>query len=262
VARLLVSVRSADEARRAIEAGADIIDVKEPDFGSLGRADPSVWCRVRSALPPTLPLTLALGELSEWLEPGQPELPAEAWAGISYRKLGLAGSGAHWRQAWRELRFRLGVERCPPWIAVAYADWKAAAAPDPDAILETASDSPEISGILIDTWAKTEPFRVDATWIAWAKRVRQARLMLAVAGGLDRQLIPSLAPLAPDIVAVRGAACLGGQRRAAIDPDRVAALARVVAALPALPDSPSLSSPHDHACTSNLTPWASGNSEP
>ena len=263
MARLLVSVRSADEACRAVEAGADIIDVKEPDNGSLGRADFSVWCQVRSALPPTVPLSVALGELSEWLGPTQPAPPADAWEGISYRKLGLARAGLGWCQAWLDLRSRLGQgEKNPPWIAVAYADWKAAAAPDPNAILETASVSPEIAGILIDTWAKTEPFRVDATWIAWVKRVRQAGLMLAVAGGLDRPAIPALAPLAPDVVAVRGAACLGGVRRAGIDPHRVADLARTVSALPVLPDSPSLSSPQNQPGTSNLTPWASGRSAP
>jgi uncharacterized protein (UPF0264 family) len=57
---LLVSVRSADEARRAIVARAAIIDVKEPDRGSLGRAECSVWVEVRSALPPIIPLSVAL----------------------------------------------------------------------------------------------------------------------------------------------------------------------------------------------------------
>ncbi|MFM7835691.1 MAG: (5-formylfuran-3-yl)methyl phosphate synthase, partial [Planctomycetaceae bacterium] len=35
--RLLVSVRSADEAVVAATGGADIIDIKEPRHGSLGR---------------------------------------------------------------------------------------------------------------------------------------------------------------------------------------------------------------------------------
>ena len=38
MAKLLVSVRSADEAEVALEGGADIIDVKEPLHGSLGWA--------------------------------------------------------------------------------------------------------------------------------------------------------------------------------------------------------------------------------
>ena len=38
MAELLVSVRSADEAKAALAGSADIIDIKEPDHGSLGRA--------------------------------------------------------------------------------------------------------------------------------------------------------------------------------------------------------------------------------
>ena len=35
--RLLVSVRSAEEVSAALAGGADIIDAKEPERGSLGR---------------------------------------------------------------------------------------------------------------------------------------------------------------------------------------------------------------------------------
>ena len=38
--RLLVSVRSAAEARAALSGGADIIDAKEPSLGSLGAVGP------------------------------------------------------------------------------------------------------------------------------------------------------------------------------------------------------------------------------
>jgi uncharacterized protein (UPF0264 family) len=54
-----------------------------------------------------------------------------------------------------------------------------------------------------------------------------------IAGSLGLDTIPHLEPFAPDIVAVRGAACVGGDRRAGIDPLRVAGLAKVAADLPA-----------------------------
>src|SRR5690554_1200212 len=40
--RLLVSVRSPEEAEAALVGGADLIDVKEPAAGSLGRAADAV----------------------------------------------------------------------------------------------------------------------------------------------------------------------------------------------------------------------------
>src|SRR5205807_1071510 len=66
LARLLVSVRSPDEALAAIKGGADIIDVKEPAHGPLGRADAAVWRAVREAVPPSIPVSVALGEWDEW----------------------------------------------------------------------------------------------------------------------------------------------------------------------------------------------------
>ena len=46
MAGLLVSVRSAEEARAALAGGATVIDIKEPDRGPLGRAEPEVWQQV------------------------------------------------------------------------------------------------------------------------------------------------------------------------------------------------------------------------
>ncbi|MEX0712176.1 MAG: (5-formylfuran-3-yl)methyl phosphate synthase, partial [Pirellulales bacterium] len=40
--KLLVSVRSLAEARLALAAGVDLIDLKEPARGSLGALDPAV----------------------------------------------------------------------------------------------------------------------------------------------------------------------------------------------------------------------------
>jgi uncharacterized protein (UPF0264 family) len=231
VAKLLVSVRSASEAKLAVNAGAAIVDVKEPDLGSLGRAPWPIWREVRDACPDSVRVSVALGELTEWLDRA-PELPPGAWSGLSFRKLGLAGAPPDWQTLWTRLKSDPKLCAGPPWIAVAYADWQASAAPDPDVVLEVARQTPSIEGILVDTFSKSAPFRPDAAWTAWAARVHEAGLILATAGGFDLVAITKLGAIAPDIVAVRGAACFGGDRRAAIDPGRVARLACCVAALP------------------------------
>ena len=66
MAGLLVSVRSADEARAAVDGGASVVDVKEPDRGPLGRASAATWRAVRAAVPPAIPVSVALGELRDW----------------------------------------------------------------------------------------------------------------------------------------------------------------------------------------------------
>jgi uncharacterized protein (UPF0264 family) len=232
VAQLLVSVRSAEEARLALVGGASIIDVKEPDRGALGRASCAVWREVVSAVGAEAPVSVALGELEEWLGGSSPRLPENPWVGISYRKLGLAAARPDWKQSWRGLRTSLDELTGPSWIAVVYADWQAARSPRPVTVVEEALESPAISGVLVDTWDKSQLSKLDPSCHYWIERIKREGKILALAGGLTLESIPSLAAFAPDIVAVRGAACVGGDRRAGIDPVRVAGLAKAAADLP------------------------------
>ena len=64
------------------------------------------------------------------------------------------------------------------------------------------------------------------TWKPMVDRVRDSGRFVALAGSLDVEAIGRLAPLAPDIFAVRGSACAGGDRLGPIDSERVSILAR------------------------------------
>jgi uncharacterized protein (UPF0264 family) len=234
LAGLLVSVRSVPEARAALAGGASVIDVKEPERGPLGCAEVQVWRDIRGVVPAGLPVSVALGELRDWVRGGRRPPEPGQFDGLAYRKLGLsgAGAGAGWERAWAALRREWGPG--PSWIAVVYADWARAEAPDPDAVAEAAMAAEDCAGLLIDTWDKSRPSPIaaDAFWCRWFDRVRTRSggpLLIALAGGLDAAAIARLAPLGPDLFAVRGAACDGGDRRGAIDPGRVAVLVRAVA---------------------------------
>ena len=48
--KLLVSVRDAAEARLAVEAGVDLIDVKEPSAGPLGAAAAETLAEIAAAV--------------------------------------------------------------------------------------------------------------------------------------------------------------------------------------------------------------------
>ena len=233
MAKLLVSVRSAIEAQAAIAGGAAIIDVKEPSRGSLGRADWSVWRAVRQAVPAAMAVSVALGELNEWSETGPREFPSGCWSGIAFRKLGLAKAGPDWCARWRDLRQRLDVEEAsrpaatggrPAWVAVLYLDWEAAGAPHPDAVVREAAAIADCAGVLFDTWDKSRRTGVDASWAPRIARVKELGRFVAMAGSLDAAAIRRLRPWEPEVFAVRGAACAGGDRRAPIDPERVARL--------------------------------------
>lgn len=226
MAGLLVSVRSPAEAVDAVAGGAAIIDVKEPERGPLGRADAEVWARVRRVVPPEIPISVALGELSEWSELGPLPFGEAALNGVAYCKLGMAGASGDWVKRWKELRASLGPG--PSWVAVIYADWLEARAPSPAALLDVALAVPECAGVLIDTWGKGRSTPLDETWIATIERIRASRRFVTLAGGLDETAIAQLSDLVPDYFAVRGEACVDGNRRGRIDRARVARLCRAV----------------------------------
>ena len=222
---LLVSVRSLEEAAAALEGGADLIDVKEPSRGALGRSDREtigrIVAHVRSAAPDT-PVSAALGEL--------PGLRAEDFPGpVDYVKVGLAGCRFHagWQQAFFALQQRFEEQACsawgfgPRWIAVAYADHDAAEAPPFAEVLDLAVDG-GCDGLLIDTYAKSGRRLNDSLpaheLARWIDRAHEQDLFVACAGRLCSDLLPEVLGADPDIVAIRSAACSGGDRLATVDP--------------------------------------------
>jgi len=230
VARLLVSVRSAEEARSALAGGASIIDVKEPANGPMGRASIATWAEVRRVVPASVALSAALGELNEWFGDATPDVAPDAPRGFSFVKAALAGAGPNWIERWRALRGRLGAPGVR-WFVVAYADWRAAEAPSPETLLDFAD---EFDGVLFDTWDKSRPAAWTRELLGVVSEFQGRGVSTAMAGGLAEERlreIPWIRP--PDVVAVRGAACEGGDRRRAVDPARVAELAAIVRGLPA-----------------------------
>jgi len=236
-----------------VAGGADIIDVKEPSRGSLGRAEPAVWQSVRAVVPRAIPVSVALGELNDWIGTEKPHVSASAWAGIDFCKLGLAGAPADWIERWARIRhdIRQRSIECPNWVAVVYLDWQAAHTPEPDAIISAAIEVPECRVVLFDTWSKAAGSRLDKSWKPRVERVLNSGRTVALAGSLDCPSIKRLKSWRPGIFAVRGAACTGGDRLASIESARVERLVEAARSAADLALAPAGSLPIQ---TSNRTP--------
>ena len=231
---LLVSVRDAGEAAAALAGRADVIDVKEPSRGPLGAADADVIASVVAAVAGRAPVSFAAGELLEWSPTRWATYLDAIGGGVAYCKLGLAGCRevADWPKRWRRAvaMLRGGTEP----VAVAYADWLAAAAPPPDDVFQHAR-SIGCRVILVDTWDKHGGTLLDlwrSTEItAFARQVRDARLALVLAGSLVGEHLVTAAGLRPALVAIRGAGCDGG-RSGRVSAEKVAAIRAAIDGCP------------------------------
>jgi len=224
--KLLVSVRSRQEACLAVEAGVDLIDVKEPNAGSLGRATAAVWHEI-AELANQAPLSAALGELRDWEDGIAAELPPS----FSFAKLGLAGM-AHeaWQPRWQRALARLpsGVQR----VAVVYADHVAAQAPPAGDVLSAARDA-DCRAVLVDTFVK-DSRGLFAWWSldevsAFVNGAQQRGMLAVVAGSLKRDDVPRVQSIGADYLAVRGAVC-ETDRAAALHGPRLLELMQVMCA--------------------------------
>jgi (5-formylfuran-3-yl)methyl phosphate synthase len=237
--QLLVSVRSAEEVGPALAGGADIIDAKEPNNGSLGRVSAETLVRIAAELPPERNLSVALGDVSSTAEVDEAFQIVRRFHRTKpiYLKLGFAGVVARY-QIQQLIYYALGqVGSGYRIIPVAYADAARAQTVAPDVLLELVRDTP-VSGMLLDTYRKdgTDLFawsELEAL-AQWVRRVQQRGLLAAVAGSLDTHQFGQLWNVRPDIVGVRGAACEGG-RQGRISAERVTALRHLLQEEPGVP---------------------------
>jgi uncharacterized protein (UPF0264 family) len=225
---LLVSVRSAEEALAALDGGADLIDIKEPARGSLGRADDAALVEVLKAVAGRKPVSAACGELLE--NHAAPPCKLGEWH-LRYLKWGLAGCGE--REDWPALLEAAAGRSpfaCRP-VAVAYADWQRAKAPRPAEVC-TFACAKRWGAFLLDTWRKDGRTLLDFLSLdevaQFIERCRRADVPVALAGSLGCPQIETLLPLTPDWFAVRGAVCRKGNREDGIDAERVRELSRLI----------------------------------
>ncbi len=207
--RLLVSVRNEAEADVACRQGADLVDVKEPAHGSLGAAEPATLAAIVERLAGRVPVSVALGELLE----GRSLSPSLADR-LQYAKFGLADclKQADWIDCWTRALEALpaGVQG----VAVAYADWQSAGAPDPWTVLAEAARL-GCAAVLVDTWDKSRGSLIAHLDLAelgrWVAAAQETGLTTALAGSLGWTEMDDVLALTPDYVAVRGAVCKGGR---------------------------------------------------
>jgi uncharacterized protein (UPF0264 family) len=196
------------------------VDAKEPDAGPLGPVSSSVLREIELALPPQVPLGVALGdarapdELARMLD----RLAPPARAGGTFLKVGFAGVS---RVEGVSAVLRRGGRSRPRARPVGRGDCRvvrrlrSSAGPISRRHPGRRRRRPGAAGVLIDTWIKDgrgllRHLSADAL-AAWVIRARRAGLLTALAGSLTADDLKVLRDIEPDVVGVRGAVCRGGR---------------------------------------------------
>ena len=215
---MLASVRSAEEALFALQAGADLIDAKEPSEGALGAVSPHTLRAIVAAVGGRLPVSATVGDLPLDVEQLRLAARLNADCGAHFVKIGI------FEQPLDLSRLRpvppavAGV----PLIAVLFADRA------PPLHVAAALAAAGWHGVMLDTANKEAGSLRDWTdqdWLAdFVQRARAAGLLVGLAGSLHEEDVPPLAALGPDYLGFRGALCAGTDREECLDPDRVRAI--------------------------------------
>jgi uncharacterized protein (UPF0264 family) len=214
----LASVRDAAEAELAIGAGADIVDLKDPDAGALGALQPTTIEACVRAIGGRVPVSATVGDLPLEARSIRAAVLATASHGVDYVKLGLF-PGCDAEGALQGLAPLASGIRL---ILVLFAD----ALPEFDAVALAGRIG--AAGVMLDTVGKNGvalPHLVAPERLrALVASARARGLAIGFAGSLRAGDVPALLALGPDLLGFRGALCRGGRRGEPIDPVRLASI--------------------------------------
>ncbi|MAE66221.1 MAG: hypothetical protein CMJ18_18275 [Phycisphaeraceae bacterium] len=232
--KVLVSIESVEEAASIVEAGVDILDVKNVAEGALGAQAP--WRTagiVDLARPHGVRTSAALGDLD--FKPGTAALAARGAAslGVDYVKAGLhsMSTAAHacdmMAAVGRAARMDDGrASVVASVVACGYADWRrfdGLSAGD----LVHAAHATQCDAVMVDTAIKDGTSLFDhmsrAEIADFVGAARAAQLVVALAGSINLEHVVALQRIDPDFIGVRGAVCRNdGDRTTTIDPEKTA----------------------------------------
>lgn len=215
---LLISPINHEEAVEAVEGGADIVDVKNPKEGFLGANFPWVIKDIRELTPENLLVSATLGDVP--YKPGTVSLAAMGAlvSGADYIKVGLYGPKNYDEGLEVMKNVVKAVKDVKPDVIVVasgYADAHRVDAVSPWEIPKIAKDS-GADLAMIDTAVKDGHTLFDYfTMEDCQKFVDEAHeygLKVALAGSVKKDQLKPLYDVGTDVVGLRGAACVDGDR--------------------------------------------------
>jgi uncharacterized protein (UPF0264 family) len=215
--KILISPKSAEEAKNCVIGGADIIDVKRPEEGSLGANFPIIIEEIKRVIPKNMELSATLGDCPYLPGTISQAAVGAALAGADYVKCGL-----RWVKTTEEAEFMMknivhNVKHFFPKIKIVvsgYADYERA---ECISIFELPAVARKASadGVLIDTAFKDKRLLEILSEKQLRKMVdlcHKNKVFSALAGKVTKEDALILKKTGVDIIGVRSAVCEGKNR--------------------------------------------------
>jgi (5-formylfuran-3-yl)methyl phosphate synthase len=221
--KFLASVANAAEAALALGAGSDLIDVKNPIAGALGAAPLEEIRVIASLVQKRAPVSATIGDLP--MDPDRivAAVRATAATGVDFVKIGVFAEG----DACATIKsLRNLTEGGVKLAAVLFADQR------PDfSLIDVMADAGFVA-VMVDTAGKKSGRLTDCLdtdqLAAFIARARSRGLLAGLAGSLRADDVPTLLPLRPDVLGFRGALCVGSDRTASMNGDKVRAIRQLI----------------------------------
>lgn len=231
--QLLISVTCIDEARIALEHGADLIDLKDPSQGALGALPQHTIAEVvsfvkQSGHPANRLTSATIGDL-----PMKPQLIVEqvellAETGVDIIKIGFFDDGENRIHAYESCLSALAplAKNGLKLIAVLFAEFKY-----PDSLIFSIKDA-GFYGVMLDTAIKN-----GATFLDYftaqeinllSEKVTVNNLIFGLAGSLTVQHIVKVKLFNPNYIGFRGGVCIDNQRKFMLDSVKIEAIRKLL----------------------------------
>lgn len=213
---LLISVGSKLEAEEALNVGVDILDLKNPAEGALGRLPLRDIIDVVQVVGKRCVTSATIGDL-----PMQPQLLAEAAAEVSATGVDIVKVGFFAGESLVNCAQAIGrrVGGQTKLIAVLMADQQH------DFDLMPALSAAGFYGVMLDTADKRKGSLIDCLGMeeirGFCAASRRHGLVTGLAGSLREAHVTALQGMQPDYLGFRGAVCTGLDRNAGLDQARL-----------------------------------------
>jgi uncharacterized protein (UPF0264 family) len=208
--RMLASVNNLDEARLVLNAGVDIIDMKEPADGALGAVQLQTVKQIVGFVNGRCQTSATVGDL-----PMEPQIISRAVTEMASTHVDFIKIGFFSDKAVEDVIAKLErIKDHVSLIAVLFADI------DFDLTLIEKLKKNGFTGVMMDTVNKSKQslikFKSQSELAEFIVAVKKQNMLCGLAGSLHTQDVPSLLDLQPDYLGFRGALCKQGQRTSAI----------------------------------------------